>query len=135
MSSGQGPALAHRSVSNIRSTTPGHSPGPSTPPRVISASFGSPAAVRADDDFVLIEIGTRFLSVGFAGDAQPKARLSRNRHSGRRVGDFRQWLGSEESVDESWQVERDIWQYDVRNTDLGVVKDRLEGMLRDAFTK
>jgi hypothetical protein len=136
MASGDGPALAHRSVSNIR-TAPGQQPTPSTPhtpPRAIHGSYGSPATVRADDDFLLIEIGSRNIRVGFAGDSVPKAVLSSGPQDQRRAGDFRQWTESE-ALREYWAPEYEIWRYDLRDFDLGLFQDKLERMLRDAFTR
>ncbi|TQV99982.1 hypothetical protein V2A60_005395 [Cordyceps javanica] len=136
MASGNGPALAHRSVSNIR-TAPGQQPTPSTPhtpPRAISGSYGSPATVRADDDFLLIEIGSRNIRVGFAGDSVPKAVLSSGPREQRRAGDFSRWTepGAQR---EHWAPEHEIWRYDLRDFDLGLFQDKLERMLRDAFTR
>ncbi|KAM3544665.1 hypothetical protein ARSEF1564_002394 [Beauveria bassiana] len=136
MASGDGPALAHRSVSNIR-TAPGQQPTPSTPhtpPRAIPGSYGSPATVRADDDFLLIEIGSRNIRVGFAGDSVPKAVLSSGPQDQRRAGDFRQWTESE-ALREYWAPEYEIWRYDLRDFNLGLFHDKLERMLRDAFTR
>ncbi|KAJ6788659.1 hypothetical protein PWT90_04968 [Aphanocladium album] len=136
MSSGHGPSLAHRSVSNIR-TVSGQQAIPSTPhtpPRAISGSYGSPATIRADDDFLLIEIGSRNIRVGFAGDSVPKAVLSSGPPEQRRAGDFRQWTGPD-APREHWAPEYEIWRYDLRDFDLGLFQDKLERVLRDAFTR
>lgn len=136
MASGHGPALAHRSVSNIR-TVSGQQSTPSTPhtpPRAISGSYGSPASIRADDDFLLIEIGSRNVRVGFAGDSVPKAVVSSGPREQRRAGDFRQWTGPE-ALGENWAPEYEIWRYDLRDFDLGLFQDKLERVLRDAFTR
>ncbi len=137
MASGHGPALAHRSVSNIRSVSGQQSTPstPHTPPRAISGgSYGSPATIRADDDFLLIEIGSRNVRVGFAGDSLPKAVMSSGPREQRRAGDFRQWTGSE-ALREHWAPEYEIWRYDLRDFDLGLFQDKLERVLRDAFTR
>lgn len=136
MASGHGPSLAHRSVSNIR-TVSGQQAIPSTPhtpPRAISGSYGSPATIRADDDYLLIEIGSRHVRVGFAGDAAPKAILSSGPREQRRAGDFTQWTGPE-ALREHWASEYEIWRYDLRDFDLGLFQDKLERVLRDAFTR
>lgn len=134
MASGQGPALAHRSVSNIRTVSGQQLPAtPHTPPRNLSGSFGSPATIRADDDFLLIEIGARHIRVGFAGDSAPKAVLSCGPREQRRVGDFRQWTGPE-SLHGHWAPDYEIWRYDLRDFDLGLFQDKLDRILRDAFT-
>jgi len=74
MSAPSGPA--HRSVANIRSpasANPGAPTSPHTPLRNISSTFGSPSALRAEEDVVILEFGSRYLRAGFAGDAVPKA--------------------------------------------------------------
>lgn len=138
MSSGSGPALAHRSVASIRSLPNQGQAGPSTPhtpPRAISSSYGSPATIRADDDFILLELGSRYLRVGFAGDTLPKARLACGPETQRRAGDFRRWQGQGPSPAESWTADHEIWKYDIRDLDLELVQDRLERLLRDAFSR
>ncbi|ODA83759.1 hypothetical protein RJ55_02275 [Drechmeria coniospora] len=147
MSSGAEPSLAHKSVAGIR-TAPTQDQSPATPHapfRVTSSSYGSPSTLRAEDDFVLVEIGSRFVRVGFAGDSLPKATLSSGPEQGRRVGDFRAWQqnGSQSSVAESesesesgaWALEHEIWSFDLRQVDLGLFHDRLERTLREAFTR
>lgn len=135
MASGTGPSLAHRSVSNIR-TVSSHQATPQTPhtpPRTISGSYGSPASIRADDDYLLIEIGARHVRVGFAGDGAPKVVLPCGPDEQRRVGDFRQWTGP--VAREPWAREHEIWRYDLRDFDLGLFQDKLDRVLRDAFTR
>ncbi|ATY63769.1 Actin-like protein [Cordyceps militaris] len=135
MASGNGPA-PHKNVSNIR-TVAGPQPTPSTPhtpPRALSASYGSPASIRAEDDILLIEIGSRHVRVGFAGDSAPKAVLSSGPRDQRRAGDFRQWTGPD-ALREHWAPEYEIWRYDLRDFDLGLFQDKLGRVLRDAFTR
>lgn len=138
MSSGAGPALAHRSVASIRSapTQSQQTPStPHTPPRTISSSYGSPSTIRADDDFVLIEIGSRFIRAGFAGDSLPKATLPCGPEQHCRVGDFRAWQEPGALASDAWAAEHEVWRYDVRGVDLGLLRDRLDRVLRDAFTR
>lgn len=136
MESGTGPALAHRSVASIRSAP---APGPSsphTPQRPITSNYGSPSAIRADDDIVIIQLGSRRLKAGFAGDSTPKAVLSFGPGDQRRVGDFRAWQGTGETADaDAWSTEHEIWRYDLRDLDLGLFEDKLDRLLREAFTK
>ncbi|KAH7311674.1 putative actin protein RO7 [Stachybotrys elegans] len=138
MSSGALPTLAHRSVTNIRAT-PSHSHAgqstPLTPPRTIGSTFGSPSTVRADDDVIIIELGSRYLRVGFAGDSSPKATLSCGPEHQRRAGDLRSWQGQRRQGVNAWSEEHEMWRYDVRDLDLGLVEDKLDRLLRDAFTK
>jgi hypothetical protein len=134
-------SIAHRSVANIRgAATPGQTgpstPGPHTPPRgsTISA-FGSPSTVRADDEVLIIELGSRYLRVGFAGDSSPKATLSCGPEEQRRVGDFRTWQEPRRGAGTAWYPEHEFWRFDLRELDLGLVQDKLDRMLRDAFTR
>ncbi|QUC22993.1 uncharacterized protein UV8b_07234 [Ustilaginoidea virens] len=138
MSSSAGATLAHRSVASIRSSTPRASAGsstPNTPPRLITSSFGSPSTIRADDEFILLEIGSRYLRAGFAGDSLPKACLACGPERQRRVGDFRAWLLPRPSNSAKWATDHELWRHDLRDVDLGLFADKLDGLLRDAFTR
>lgn len=133
-----GQAPAHRSVTSIRSAPPEgpHTPTtPQTPPRPIHSTFGSPASIRADDDLILLEIGSRHLRAGFAGDSCPKVTLSCNPEDQRRAGDFRDWLDPKPKFNDAWSSEYEIWQHDIRKCDLGLFTDKLDRMLREAFMK
>lgn len=136
--SGSGVTLAHRSVASIRGGAPQGQTAPSTPqtpPRHSISTYGSPSTIRADDDIILIELGSRFLRVGFGGDSVPKATLSCGPEDQRRVGDFRTWQQPDDVGGSAWSAEHEIWHYDLRETDLGLVGDKLDRMLRDAFSK
>ncbi|KJZ78796.1 hypothetical protein HIM_01569 [Hirsutella minnesotensis 3608] len=141
MSSGAGQAPAHRSVASIKSGQPQGQHGsaaPNTParsPRAISTSYSSASAIRAEDDFVIIEIGSRYLRAGFAGDSLPKATLSFGPEQQRRAGDFRAWQKPGAPARDSWAEEHEIWRHDLREADLGLIGDRLDRLLRDAFTR
>lgn len=143
MASGAGPTLPHRDVANIRGPLQGgQAPGtsaPHTPPRNTAPSYGSPSTIRADDDFLVVEIGSRFIRAGFAGDSLPKASLPFGPEQQRRVGDFRVWQtsssGPPSAAGHTWTDEHEIWQYDLRKGDLGLVHDKLDRLLREAFTK
>ncbi|KAI0456006.1 actin-domain-containing protein [Xylaria acuta] len=145
MSSNTGPAtLPHRTVSSIRAgahptTTPGP---PQTPARPITSTFGSPSgSARVDDDPVIVEIGARKLRVGFAGDAAPKRTGAFGPEQQRRTGDFRVWDPDFSSrwraraSGKPWGADHELWQLDLRGQDLGLVGDKLERELRDAFFK
>ena len=147
-------SLPHRTVSSIRAGAGGGGGGgsgggsqaipttPHTPSRPIpSIAFGSPSSLRAEDDLIVIELGSRKLRVGFAGDSAPKRIVSFGPEQQRRVGDFRtlspgyqsDWRAR--SVGRSWTSDHELWQLDVRGQDLGLVGDKLERELREAFTK
>ncbi|KAL1838193.1 hypothetical protein VTJ49DRAFT_2950 [Mycothermus thermophilus] len=133
--------LPHRSVANIRTPSGAGQSGPSTPLRNISSSFSSPSSLRADDEIIIIEFGTRKLQVGFSGDAAPRGTIWFGPDQLRRAGDFRDWqLGyrydwRSAAAGGSWARDYELWRYDVRSVDLGLVGDKVERALRDAFTK
>ncbi|KAF7533242.1 hypothetical protein G7Z17_g13543 [Cylindrodendrum hubeiense] len=138
MASGAGPALAHRSVASIRSAPLQGPPGPSTPHtpnRNIASAYGSPSTIRADDDVVVLELGSRHIRAGFAGDSSPKATRQCGPEDQRRVGDFRSWQAPRRHAGLDWAPEHEFWRYDLRDVDLGLCQDNLERVVRDAFTK
>jgi hypothetical protein len=149
MSSNNGTMLAHRSISNIRTgsarspTAQGQSgpTSPHTPSRTSASAFGSPSILRADDDIIVVEIGSRFVRAGYAGEALPKAVLQLGPERQRRVGDERIWrLGYHDDwalkeQTNRWGQDHELWQYDLRDLDLGLVEDKLDRVLREAFTQ
>lgn len=84
-----------------------------------------------------MQLGSRFIRAGFAGEAAPKATLECGPNEQRRAGDYRQWTEDVRSQEQthSWAAEREIWRQDLRDVDLGLVQDKLERTLREAFTK
>ncbi|KAK3372875.1 hypothetical protein B0T24DRAFT_246444 [Lasiosphaeria ovina] len=147
MASATGPptTLPHRSVANIRSPPAagyhGPSSGPSTPLRPITSAFASPSSLRAEEDLIIIEFGTRKLQVGFAGDAAPRGSIWFGPDHQRRVGDFRAWQTDyhddwrKAAAGKPWGRDHELWQSDVRGLDLGLVGDKIERALRDAFSR
>ncbi|KAI5457348.1 actin-related protein RO7 [Mariannaea sp. PMI_226] len=138
MASTTGPTLAHRSVASIRSApTPGTPSTPHTPSRSsIAQSYGSPSTIRADDEVVLIQIGSRYIRAGLAGDSQPKAVLQCGPDDQRRAGDYRGWQGETESAGLYWSADHEFWRYDMRTAEeTGLFQDKLDRALRDAFTR
>ncbi|KAF4777295.1 hypothetical protein HER10_EVM0013178 [Colletotrichum scovillei] len=145
MSSSAAPSLAHRSIANIRTETgSGISGGPAsphTPSRNISSTFGSPSSLRAEEDIIVIELGSRFIKLGFAGEPAPKAVLSLGPEQLRRVGDFRTWDPDHKDdwrrrpTGKTWGDDHELWQYDVRTVDLGLVEDKIDRAIREALNK
>ncbi|KAH8168953.1 actin domain-containing protein [Sarocladium implicatum] len=140
MSQHTGPTLAHRSVASIRQGPSSGQPVPSsphTPPRTISSTYGSPSTIRAEEDIVVVQPGSRFLRAGFAGESHPKAILQCGPDEQRRAGDFRHWLQQDENDkrDGGWAAEREIWKHNLKDVDVGLVQDKLDRTLREAFTK
>lgn len=145
--------LPHRAVSTIRGgavssintssasgASGGASDGPRTPLRSLASipsSFNSPSSLRAEDEVLIVEFGARKLRVGFAGDAAPKGVVTFGPEQARRVGDFRRWeVGYvDDWRKKGWGTEHELWRSDVRGLDLGLVGDRLERGLREAFNK
>jgi len=136
------PGPAHRSVSNIRPNANPISPAsPHTPLRTISSTYGSPSALRAEEDCLIIELGSRYLRAGFAGDAIPKAILDFGPEEQRRPGDYRRWR-SDHAKDwrktiqgKGYGAGYELWKLDIQEIDLGLVGDKIERAMRDAFTK
>lgn len=144
MSTTSGPA--HRNVANIRSpptstANAGGAGSPHTPLRTISSAFGSPSALRAEEDCVVIELGARHFRAGFAGDAVPKAVLDYGPEEQRRAGDYRKWdVGYEKEWrkrirGKEWGEAYELWRPDLRGLDLGLVGDKIDRAVREAFTK
>jgi actin-related protein len=90
---------------------------------------------------VVIELGSRYLRAGLAGDSMPKAVIGFGPDEQRRAGDLRKW-----EVDYSknwrqrirgsdWGEEYELWKLDLRDVDLGLVGDRIERAVREAYTK
>lgn len=106
----------------------------------MAASYGSPSTMRADDEVIVLELGSRFVRVGFAGDSLPKATLQCGLEQQRRVGDFRAWQPATQgdalsSGHLAWAAEHEIWRYDVREADLGLIADKLDRLIREAFSR
>jgi hypothetical protein len=137
---------AHRSVSSIRpSAAGGQSPAgpgsPHTPVRTISSTFGSPSSLRAEEDCVVIELGSRYLRAGFAGDAVPKAVIEFGPDQQRRAEDLRKWLIGYEVEwrsrinGKTYGEDYELWKMDLRGVDLGLMGDKIERVVREAYTK
>ncbi|KAI1474141.1 actin-like ATPase domain-containing protein [Daldinia eschscholtzii] len=147
MSSSGGTSLPHRAVSSIRagdrSSAQALPPTPHTPPRasVVPSAFGSPSTLRADDEIIVVELGSRKLRIGFGGDAAPKRIATFGPEQQRRAGDFRAWEAGyqdnwrKRAAGKPWGSDYELWQLDLRGQDLGLVGDKLERELREAFTK
>jgi hypothetical protein len=142
MASTSGPT--HRSVANIRpqaSATTGSPASPHTPIRTISSTYGSPSALRAEEDCVVIELGSRHLRAGFSGDATPRAVLNFGPEEQRRPGDSRRWAPDYDKhwrgrmQGRGWGEAHELWRADFRGLDLDLVGDKIERAIREAFTK
>ena len=116
---------------------------PHTPQqRTVSSAFSSPSiSYRAEEEALIFEIGTRHLSAGFTGESYPRCKLGFGPKESGRVGDYRRWLPEyderpqrKQPVD-TWGNGYELWQMDMRGSDLGIIEDKIERAVREAFTK
>ena len=135
-------------TSQIQSRTLSYVPGisgsiqaPHTPPRPIASTYSSPGSYRAEEEGLIFEFGSRYLRAGFAGESAPRCTLSFGPGQSRRVGDFRAFLPDypsrprqKENV-QKWGAKHEVWQMDLRELDLGLVEDKVERAIRDAYTR
>ncbi|KAK4695740.1 hypothetical protein P7C71_g2070, partial [Lecanoromycetidae sp. Uapishka_2] len=115
---------------------------PHTPNRAISSTFSSPSvSFRAEEDSLVFEFGTCHFSAGFSSESAPRCNLGFGPEKSRRVGDYRRWLpGYEERKRRGTQVEKwgkddELWNMDLRECDLGLVEDKIERVVREAYNK
>ncbi|KAJ4373062.1 hypothetical protein N0V83_003353 [Neocucurbitaria cava] len=150
MSSTVGDRKVSASLSrSARGTTPRLADLASTPEsprtpllRSISSTFGSPGgSFRTDDEYVVIEVGARFVRGGFPGESAPRCTLRFGPEEQRRVGDYRQWAPEyaqkrrKRKRGDDWGQEHELYRMDLRNVDLGLVEDKFERALRDMYNK
>lgn len=151
MSSSSGERKVSASLSrSIRGTTPrladlaSMPETPRTPPlgRSVSSLFGSPGgSFRTDDDYVVVELGARYIRAGFPGESTPRCTLPCDPENARRVGDYRQWdpeytqKRRPPKKGQDWGQEHELYRMDLSQVDLGVVEDKFERMMRDVYNK
>ncbi|CAK7209403.1 hypothetical protein SCUCBS95973_000427 [Sporothrix curviconia] len=147
ISAGSSVGSAGASASNYRAggqagpTTPGG--GPHTPLRTTPSAFSSPSTLRAEEETIVIEVGARHLRIGLAGDVVCRGTVSFGPEQQRRVGDLRVWQedyhsdwrrAGQDGAGCTWDTAYELWQMDVRYIDTGLISDKLERALREAFT-
>jgi actin-related protein len=134
---------------SIRGTTPRLADLASTPEsprtplnRQSSYGFNSPGgSFRTDDDYVVIEVGARFVRCGFPGESAPRCTLPFGPDQERRVGDYRQWdpdFGQKRRKrrrGEDWGQDHELYRVDLCEVDLGLVEDKFERAMREAYNK
>ena len=114
---------------------------PHTPQRTFSSAFSSPSiSYRNEEESLVFEFGSRHLSAGFAGETSPKCTLGFGPEESRRVGDYGRWLPGYKRIvrkqkEEDWGREHELWRMDLREVDLGLVKDKIERAVREVYTK
>ncbi|KAJ6096282.1 hypothetical protein N7486_007028 [Penicillium sp. IBT 16267x] len=108
------------------------------------ASNTSPgSSFRNEDDAIIFEIGARWLRAGFEGSSSPVCVVGFGPEESRRAGDYRGWIAgdsgarpSAQSVDaEDWTREYELWRLDLRQTDLGLVEDKIERAFRETYNQ
>ncbi|KAF2133703.1 actin-like ATPase domain-containing protein [Dothidotthia symphoricarpi CBS 119687] len=107
-----------------------------------SQLYGSPGAgFRTEDECVVVELGARFVRGGFPGESTPRCTLPFGPEQQRRVGDYRQWEPAHAHrrhtprKGEAWGQEHELYRLDLTGLDLGLVEDRFERAMREAYTK
>ncbi|KAF2748298.1 actin-like ATPase domain-containing protein [Sporormia fimetaria CBS 119925] len=116
---------------------------PRTPQyRSSSGLYGSPGgSFRTEDDYVVIELGSRYVKGGFPGESSPRCTLSFGPDEQRRVGDYRQWDPAytqrrrKRPHSWSWGQEYELYPLDLRDVDVGLVGDKFQRAMREAYTK
>jgi actin-related protein len=133
---------------SVRGTTPrltdlGPTPeSPRTPHGRSNSYFGSPgASFRTEDEYLVLELGARFLRGGFPGESTPRCTLSFGPDEQRRVGDYRQWdpdystKRRKRRKGEEWGQDHELYRLDLSQLDLGLVEDKFERAVREAYNK
>lgn len=123
---------------------------PSTPHQRVGSTYSvgsttsSSYRTSSDEDAVIIELGTRYLRAGYEGDYAPQCCIDFGPEQARRVGDYRGWTNHaqlqrggnpKEVTYDEWGRNHEFWQMDLRNADLGVIEDKLERAIREAYNK
>ncbi|KAK1920074.1 hypothetical protein P3342_002370 [Pyrenophora teres f. teres] len=110
--------------------------------RTISATFGSPGgSFRTEDEYIVIEVGSRYVRGGFAGESAPRCTLPFGPDEQRRVGDYRQWdpehsqKRKQRKTGEDWGHDYELYRMDLTKVDLGLVEDKFERAMREAYSK
>jgi actin-related protein len=118
------------------------SPRTPTLGRSVSSLFGSPGgSFRTDDDYVVVEVGSRFVRAGFPGESTPRCTLPYDPDSQRRVGDYRQFdpahahTRRKPQQRHEWGADFELYRMDLGRVDLGLVGDRFESTMRDVYNK
>ncbi|KAF2998289.1 hypothetical protein E8E13_007249 [Curvularia kusanoi] len=122
-----------------------------------SSLYSSPSTnYRTDDEYVVLEIGSRFVRGGFPGESAPRCTLSFSPDRQKRVGDYRQYdptyshrRRQRKTVQEpgedaelykrrklqDWGEDHGLYCLDVSRVDMQLLGDKLERALRETYTK
>lgn len=105
--------------------------------RSLSGLNNSPSVLRDEENNIIVELGSRFLRIGVAGEAVPRCIMSFGPDEHRRVGDYRQWMPGysprrKRKGGQEWGQDHELWRNDIHELDLGLVEDKLERAARKA---
>lgn len=134
---------------SVRGTTPRLADLASTPetPRTplqrnTSSLYGSPSgSYRTEDEYVVLEIGSRFIRGGFPGESAPRCTLPFGPDRQRRVGDYRQYdpeysqKRRRRRKGQDWGEDQELYRLDLTKVDMDLVGDKFERAIREAYTK
>ncbi|KAF2008138.1 actin-related protein-like protein RO7 [Amniculicola lignicola CBS 123094] len=115
---------------------------PRTPLRSTSQWFSSPGgSFRTEEEYVVLEVGSRFVRGGFPGQSAPLCILPFGPDEQRRLGDYRQWdpeykmKRRKRKRGQEWGQEHELYRTDLSKLDLGLLEDKLERVMREAYNK
>lgn len=134
---------------SVRGTTPRLADLASTPetPRTplqrnTSSLYGSPSGnYRTEDEYVVFEIGSRFVRGGFPGESAPRCTLPFGPDRQRRVGDYRQYdpeysqKRRRRRKGQDWGEDQELYRLDLTKVNMDLVGDKFERAIREAYTK
>ncbi|OCL06185.1 actin-like ATPase domain-containing protein, partial [Glonium stellatum] len=110
--------------------------------RSTSSIYGSPGgSFRSEEEYIVLELGSRFLRGGFPGESAPRCMLGFGPNEQRRVGDYRQWdpeystTRRKRKRGQEWGQEYELYRMDLSDLDLGLVEDKFERAMREACNK
>ncbi|KAJ8110722.1 hypothetical protein OPT61_g6507 [Boeremia exigua] len=149
---------------SVRGTTPRLADLASTPEtprtplqRATSSLYSSPGGnYRTDDDYVVLEIGSRFVRGGFPGESAPRCTIPFGPDKQRRVGDYRQYdpgygqrrrqrkiaREPDEHDDvfemrklQHWGEDHELYRLELSKIDMELVGDKFDRAMREVYTK
>ena len=112
---------------------------PHTPSRFIPSNYSSPGSTfRQEEDAIIFELDPRCLKAGFEGESGPQCVIAFHPDQAKRVGDYRVYLPSYKKRQtrlEDAAHEYELWRNDLKDLELGLVEDKLERAVREAYNK
>ncbi|KAJ5722487.1 hypothetical protein N7488_000522 [Penicillium malachiteum] len=137
------------STSSLRHSTarPGSPHTPQQQLRSANTSFASTtspgSSFRNEDDAIIFEIGARWLRAGFEGSSAPVCVVGLGPEESRRAGDYRGWIEGDSGARppsqpvnaEDWARDYELWRLDLRQTDIGLVEDKIERLFRETYNQ